>query len=220
MYNGNVQLKRATRLRSQFGFSLTDALVGTALGLISMATVLGFYRFQLYGLSGHSAQLDVQGTARAIVQLMVSEIRRAGGDPLCAKTFEGVADARSDRLRILSDLDGSGAIDAPGEDVTYSLNTSTGVLMRTMGTTTDALSDSTVRVTSLQFRYFNATGAELSPGSSGLTSTQRSQVQRIRVTITVQRANVDPRNTQPLTATVSSGADLRNRFFVNKVGCV
>jgi hypothetical protein len=72
----------------------------------------------------------------------------------------------------------------------------------------------------LQFRYFNAAGAELSPGSSGLTSTQRSQVQRIRVTITVQRTNVDPRNTQPLTATVSSGTDLRNRFFVNRVGCV
>ncbi len=185
-----------------------------------MATVLGFYRFQLYGLSGHSAQLDVQGTARTIVQLMVSEIRRAGGDPRCAKTFEGIADARSDRLRIVSDLDGSGAIDVPGEDVTYSLNTSTGVLTRTVGTTTDALSDSTVRVTSLQFRYFNATGAELSPRSRGLTSTQRSQVQRIRVTITVQRANVDPRNTQPLTATVSSATDLRNRFFVNKVGCI
>jgi hypothetical protein len=220
MHNSNVQLKNRARLQSQLGFSLTDALVGTALGLISMATILGFYRFQTYGLSGHSAQLDVQGTARTIVQLMVSEIRRAGGDPLCAKTFEGIAEAKSDRLRILSDLNGSGAIDAPGEDVTYSLNASSGVLTRSLGSTSDALSDSTVRVTSLQFRYFNAAGAELSPGSSGLTSTQRSQVQRIRVTITVQRTNVDPRNTQPLTATVSSGTDLRNRFFVNRVGCV
>ncbi|MCX8071790.1 MAG: hypothetical protein N3C12_04990 [Candidatus Binatia bacterium] len=219
MYHGHVQLKtRTARIRhNQRGYSLADALVGTVLGLTTMAAVLGLYRVQLYGLRGQTAQLDVQTTARNIVQLVVSEIRRAGGDPRCVKTFEGLPEAKRDRLRIVSDLDGSGAIDAAGEDVTYSL--ASGVLSRTAGGNMEPLSDSTVKVTDLQFRYYDANGTELNPGTSGLTATQRAQVQRIRVTITVQRAAVDPTSPLALAATAASSADLRNRFFVNKVGC-
>ncbi|GIW45056.1 MAG: hypothetical protein KatS3mg077_2338 [Candidatus Binatia bacterium] len=220
MHDSDLQLKKshARRLANQWGFSLADALVGTALGLTTMAAVLGLYRVQLYGLRGHTLQTDVQSTARSIVNLMVGEIRRAGADPKCAKTFEGVAEAKRDRLRLLSDLNGSGAIDLPGEDVTYS-QSSEGVLSRTTAGTTEYLSDATVRVTNLQFRYFDGSGNELDPGSNGLNATQRGQIRRIVVRIGVQRSAIDPTSQQPLTATVSSGADLRNRFFVNQVGC-
>ncbi len=220
MYHCHLQLRvgKWCRFRGQRGYSLADALVGTVLGLTTIAAVLGLYRVQLFGLRGQTAQLDVQTTARNIAQLVVSEIRRAGADPRCAKAFEGVAEAKRDRLRILSDLDGSGAIDLPGEDVTYKLESS-GFLSRTTAGSTEMLSDSTVRVTDLQFRYFDASGAEMNPGANGLNSTQRAQVRRVRVAVTVQRASVDPQSSLPLTAIGSSGADLRNRFFVNTVGC-
>lgn len=220
MHDRHLQLKRKLwgRWHSQRGYSLADALVGTALGLTAMAAVLGLYRVQLFGLRGQTAQLDVQTTARNVAQLVVGEIRRAGADPRCVKTFEGIAEAKRDRLRIISDLNGSGAIDVPGEDVTYSWD-SAGVLTRTTAGSTEALSDATVRITGLQFRYFDGSGAELNPGANGLTSTQRAQVRHVRVSVTVQRVSPDPQNSLPVTATVSSGTDLRNRFFVNKVGC-
>ncbi len=220
MHHRHLQLvgKTLTRLRSQRGYSLADTLVATVLGLTTIAAVLGLYRVQLFGLRGQTAQLDVQTTARNIAQLVVAEIRRAGADPRCAKTFEGIAEAKRDRLRLMSDLDGSGAIDLPGEDVTYSLDPS-GILWRTAGGTTEALSDATVRVTGLQFRYFDVSGAELNPGTNGLTATQRAQVRRVQVVVNVQRRSVDPQNSLSLTATASSSTDLRNRFFVNKVGC-
>ncbi len=221
MHHRDVQLVRHSRsvVCGQRGSSLVDMLVGTALGLVTLATVLGFYRFQLFALRNQSASIEVQTAARSIVNLMVGEIRRAAADPTCAKSFEGIAEAFRNRLRIRSDLNASGAIDAAGEDVLYSFDSASGRLTRTAGGVTEDLSDANFLASDVRFQYYDGNGTELVPGTNGLTQTQRASVRRVRLSLTLQRRSMDPRSQQLLTATVSSAADLRNRFLVSVVTC-
>lgn len=221
MHDRNVQLA-AHRLRlfsDARGSSLMDVLVGTALGLVTLASLLGFYRFQLFALRNQSAQVEVQTAARNILNLMVGDLRRAAANPTCVSNFEGVAEAFADRIRVRSDLNANGVIDAAGEDIAYKFDRTAKTLTRTAGGITEELSDTNFGAADFRLRYFDGNGTELTPGASGLTQTQRAQVRRIRLSLTLERRSIDPRNNQTLTATVSSTADLRNRFFVSALSC-
>lgn len=219
MYNRHVQLVPLGSVRNQKGTSLTDVLVATALGLITVTSALGFYRYQLFAFRHQSAQVEVQTAARAVLNLVISELRRAAGNPRCVPNFEGIAEASASRIRIRSDLDGNGATDSSGEDVTYAFDSAAGRLTRTTAGVTEELSDSNFAATGFQLRYFDGSGAELVPSASGLTQAQRAAVRRISVALTLSRRAIDPRNNQSLSATVSSSADLRNRFLVSVVSC-
>ena len=70
---------RIERVASQeAGFTLAEVLISLLLALIAASVMAAFNRFQLFALTNQTVQLDVQGTARAITDLVSSEIRRAG----------------------------------------------------------------------------------------------------------------------------------------------
>lgn len=196
-----------------------DVLVGTTLGLVTVASALGFYRYQFFALRHQSAQVEVQTAARAALNLIVSELRRAAAHPRCAANIEGIAEALPASIRVRSDLNGNGLIDAPGEDVTYAFDSTAGRLTRTAGGITEELSDSNFAATAFRLRYFAGDGTELTPPANGLTPSQRAAVRRIWIVLTRSRRAIDPVNNQWLSATVSSSADLRNRFLVSAVSC-
>ena len=206
--------------RWQAGFTLPELLVASALGLVALATFLSFNRFQLFALRNQATQLDVQTTARAIVDLMARELRRAGADPNCVKTFEGIAKGAATELRIQADLDGNGAIDQPDENVTYRFNLEGGTVERIAGGVTDDLV-SDVNLTGSVIRYHDGTGAELVPTGSPaeLSGGQRTAVRRVRVRLAMDSSAIDPQNPKPLRAQVSTDVDLRNRFFVASTAC-
>jgi hypothetical protein len=222
MYKSHLQLMSRVaagrpHLRDQGGYALSELLVGSIVGLVTMGAVLGFNRFQLFALRNQSAQLEMQTIGRAVTDLFGHEVRRAGMDPTCVKTFEGLAEARYDQLRIKSDLNGNGTIDATGEDVTYSFQYWPYDIRRTAGGTTNTFADDNVYVYPW-FEYFDGAGNQIGAYSS-LTSAQRAQVRRVRLTLWMWTETIDPQNYGWMSATFSSNVDLRNRWFVDSTAC-
>ena len=222
MHKPHLQLIFRVRARRLWvcghgGYGLSELLVATAVGLTTMAAVLGFSRFQLFALRTQSAQLEMQTVGRAATDLFSHEVRRAGMDPTCVKAFEGIAEARYDRLRIKGDVNGNGTIDV-GEDITYSLQYWPYNLQRTVaGDSANSLADDNVYLYPW-FDYFDGAGNQIAPSSS-LTSAQRAQVRRVRLTLWMWTQPIDPQNDTWMQASLTSNVDIRNRWFVTSTAC-
>jgi len=224
MCNSELRLRRrgVGRRRRQGGFTPVEVLVASAVGLTALAAVLSLNRFQMLTLRNQTTQVDVQTTARNIVELFAREVRRAGANPGCnIPAFSGIADARVQRLRIQSDLNGDGKLTAPGEDVTYRYREYRDAVERidvgAGGTTEVLLSGIDLRDSNV--RYFDGNGTELLPGWGSLTTAQRSAVRRVRIELNVAARGLGISSTQPLVAQVTADVDLRNRFFLGTTAC-
>jgi type II secretory pathway component PulJ len=211
------------------GYSLVEVLVAMGLGMVALATLTAFNRFQLFALRNQASQVDLQLTARTIVDLMAREIRRAGMDPTCAKNFEAISRASGTQLRIKSDLNGGGGIGSGDENIRYNYSSSRKEIQRITSAGTDVLLDS-VPAGSLSFGYYDANGTLLNPSSAGdesdvisssgfLSTAQKASVRRIRINLALTDDAVDPLNNDPLRAPISTDVDLRNRYFLGSTVC-
>ncbi len=219
MYQRHVQLSRRARCRgSQRGFTLVELIVATGLALVALAAVLSLNRAQLYAIRNQARQNDLQMTARNIVDLFSREVRGAGGNPTCASTVSTIADAKQQLLRIQNDLNGDGATTGTDEDVTYQYKFLSNRFERVANGSTDAFVEG-VDLTGSRIRYFDGAGAEVTAGSTGLSSAQRGNVRRVRIELVMTRPQFDPQNPVPLRLEVANDIDLRNRYFVNATGC-
>jgi type II secretory pathway component PulJ len=199
------------------GLSLVEMLVATAIGLVGVATFLSFNRFQLFALQDQTKQIDLQKTARDVVDLFAREIRRAGMDPKCSGTFSAIALAKSYEVQVKADLDSSGAIDGVNENVTYRFNFAGQRVERVTTTSVERLL-SGFDFTGSSIRYFDSSGVEL-PGSSGLSAAQRDTIRRVRIELRLTGDTADPNKASDLQAFAATNVDLRNRFFVAATAC-
>ena len=216
-----MQLKMVNHRRNrnrQAGFTLTELLVATTLGLVLLANVGSFHRFQLFALRNQATQLQIQTDARNFADLFAREVRRAGMNPTCAGGISGIVEASSSLLHFRADLNGNGAIDATDEDVTYRYNVDANTVQRTANGVTDTLLSGT-NLSGSRVRYFNAANAELVPASTGLSAAQRAAVVRVRLELAMAGNTIDPQNSSNLRAQVASDVDLRNRFFIASMPC-
>lgn len=134
------------------GFSLVELLIALMVaGLVLAATVTILHQGQ-HGYRLGAAQLDAQQSARVALERMVREIQNAGLDPRGAG-FPAIANSAPARFTIQSDLNGSGAIDANGEAVTYLLRGTT--LRRNAGGGAQPVIEG---VRALAFTYLDADG--------------------------------------------------------------
>jgi len=219
MYERHVQLRRFARsMDGQRGFTLVDLIVATGLGLVALTAILSFNRAQLFAVRNQARQNDLQMTARNIVDLFSREVRRAGGNPTCAPGISTIADAKQQLLRIQTDLNGDGAATGVDEDVTYQYKFSSRRFDRVANGNTDPLVEG-VDLTGSRIRYFDGAGTEVTAGSTGLSSAQRSNVRRVRIELVMARPQFDPQNSVPIRLEVANDIDLRNRYFVNPTGC-
>jgi type II secretory pathway component PulJ len=220
--------EHAARAR-QGGYTMVEILASIALGLVALAGFTAFNRFQLFALRNQATQIDLQLTARTIVDLMAREMRRAGMDSTCAKNFEAIRRASSTSIRVQSDLNSNGSIGSGDENIRYRYSSSSRTIDRITSSGTDVLLDD-VAPGSLTFTYLDANGNLLNPISWGdeedvftvsgyLSSAQRAAVRRIRVRLSLADDAVDPTNDQPLRASVSTDVDLRNRYFLGSTAC-
>ena len=148
--------------------------------------------------------------------MIARDIRRGGLDPTCSKAFDGISVAKSDEVRIKADLDGSGAIDSPEEDITYRYQSNNNTVERVAGTTANSLMDGIV-LTGSHLRYFDGAGVELIPGTGALGAGDRAQIRRIRIELSL--ADHVANRTEPMRARVSTDVDMRNRFFLADTTC-
>jgi hypothetical protein len=192
-------------------------LVATAIGLVGVTTFLSFNRIQLFALQDQTKQVDLQTTARSVLDLFAREVRRAGTDPTCAKTFSAIAVAKGYEIQIKADLDSSGAIDAVNENVTYRYQFQFKGLERVTTTSVETLI-SGVDLLGSSIRYFDANGAELT-GWGGLSAAQRDSVRRVRMEFRLTGKAADPNKASKLGAFASTDIDLRNRFFIAGTAC-
>lgn len=201
------------------GFTLMEVLGAMLLMLTITAAMVSAYRFQLFAFRTQEAQLDVQETARNLIDVMAREIRLAGYDPTCVKTFAGVADARPQLLQVQFDRNADGAIGA-GESVAYVYNADLDQVQRSAGAAPVALASAQLD-NALSFSYFDGTGATLTPSGTpaALTATQRNAVRRVKITLMLQQPSPDPQSSTPVTSRFVSNVELRNRFLNGGAGC-
>lgn len=213
-----MQLTARQTIASQRGFSLVDALVASSLIGVLLAAASTFNRAQLFAFQNQAVQSNVQTTARGIVDLMTREIRRAGANPTCVPGLTAIADAKQYRLQIVSDLNGDGTTTGVNENITYEYKFSQNRFVRIANGYTHSLIRD-VNLSGSRIRYFDGAGVEVTAGETGLSTSQRDNVRRIRVELEVSRQAADPENDMPLRVSVANDINLRNRYFVNAVSC-
>jgi len=194
------------------GFSTIESLISTMVSMIALAGVLSFSQTQSSTMTAQSRQLDNQSLARSAVELFSREVRAAGSDPTCAKTFDGISAASDTLLRFTADLDGSGMIDGGLEDITYVLDASQLTVERIQDAESDTLL-SGISAKDSRFRYFAADGTEI--GTSGtLSAAERNAVRRVRFELAVIGDATSSSGVR-----ISTNVNLRSRFFVKAMDC-
>lgn len=170
--------------RAHAGFTLVEMMVGLTLGAIGAAVLFSIF------MGTQSTYIDTKeeafegGDTRAAIGMMAQEVRSAGSNPGNIP-FQRLATATSDSMRIISDLDGDGVIEAnvePSEDVVYFYDSGSGTLQRDPGTGAVVLIS---QLESMAFEYFDNQGNQLGNGGP-LTATQRGAVRAVRFDVNLE----------------------------------
>lgn len=207
--------------RSRFderGFTVVELLVTLLVTGVLMAGFIGLAGFQVATTRDQSAQVDLQQTVRDVAEMFAREVRRAGANPTCATGFSAVEFAASWMVRVKSDLNGNGLIDAAGdEDVTYQYFD--GDLRRIANGSIEVLLDD-VDWSDSQIRYYDQNGQLLTISQSqtynGLSSSNRAKVRRVEFVLDISQT---ASSGEVMRAQASSDINLRNRFFVGAPAC-
>ena len=202
---GAAHRLRAGRPRSERGFTLAEVLVALAFASVLGALVWSFARAAFVGAAAQQARSEAQDTAHLALSVITRDLRQAGFAPSTG-TIVALERAEATRVLVHADLDGDGDFDGSGESVSYQENAARQTLTRTAGASApQPLADRLV-AGSLRFAYFDATGAALEPGASGLDLETRRRVRRVDVGF----AMLAPSPDGPLRIGVSASVELRN----------
>lgn len=220
---------RRFRIRGQEGFSLIELMVSMVLSLIVLGAVYSVYRVQAHTVKVQENRQEAQEYARAALDMMVREIRNAGNNPRqatsganCAGTptagVPNILTATSTSINFTYDYRSSGSTTTPDgdcddadEEITYAYQTpgpqnctaGIGDIVRTANGTTQPITNCNVTAFSLAYYAIDS--------STAMSSIVIANIQRIKVTLTVQSKNPDAVFGGQLVSTVYSNIDLRNR---------
>jgi len=176
-----------SRLRARFfrdvgGFTLVELMVSMAIGLAVLAAIAGTFTAQTRQNSAEEQIGQMQQNVRGALDLMIREIQMAGYKP-AGGSFNGIQTSTATTLRIKLDLDSSGVeTDGTTDDISYSFDSSTGLITRTLNNTGSSatLADN---VTAFSFTYLDANGS---------STTTNTAVRRITISITARTDKPDP----------------------------
>jgi len=211
---------------------MVELLVSAGLSLFVLGVVYSVYRVQTRTVKSQESRWVATEDARAVLDMMVREIRNTGYNPRdtvngasCAGTGNpagapGVVAANAQTLQFTLDADGDGDCGGPNEDITY--NFAAGNITRAVnGGAAQNLTNGNATV--LQFTYFPqnctnsfsnpvGTGAAPCPGAAGGNAGTLAAIQRVLITLTIQSTSPDTEfGGGQLSATMVSNVDLRNR---------
>jgi prepilin-type N-terminal cleavage/methylation domain-containing protein len=170
--------------RQDAGFTLVEMMVGLTLGAIGAAVLFSIFMGTQSTYADTKEEAFEGGDTRAAIGMLAQEVRSAGSDP-GNMGIQRLAVASSDSLRILSDLDGDGAIETnvePSEDVVYFHDSVSGTLQRDPGSGPVVLMS---ELDSFTFEYFDNQGTQVGNGGS-LTAAQRATVRAVRFDVNLE----------------------------------
>ena len=202
------------------GFTLVELLVSMVLSLTVMGAVYSFYRVQARTLKVQENRQEAMEYARGVLDLMAREIRNAGYNPTkgtsgtnCAGTptagTPGVVTATSTLFKFTYDSTGDGNCNGTDEEITYEYQspgpqncTSNGDIVRTANGTSEAITD--CNVTAFSYTYY------AKDSSTAMSPIVVANIQRLKLSVTIQSKNPDAEFSGQLTSAVYSNIQLRN----------
>lgn len=181
-----------------------------------MLAIYSVYRVQTHSAKVQESRLEAQDYARAVLDMMVREVRNAGYAPTGAACAV-VVSADSQSLQFRYDANADGDCGDTDEDITYAFSTTGcasgyGNITRKEGANSaEAMTNCNVPTgtSNFSFTYYpqDSTTAYATPVASG----SLGSIQRVAISLTVQSKNPDTQFGGQLSATMTSNADLRNR---------
>ena len=204
-------MKRIVTTNGRGGFTLVELLVAIAIGgvLLTATYELLNTNSKLY----HSKENTMMMTRdlRASTDFLIREIHMAGCNPTGASGIGFQNDTSTTRIHFTMDIDGNGAI-AGTEEIEYytiSLNGIDSLLRRTGGATNDSLNYLIAEdITSLEFNYYDSTGAEFT--SFPLSTTDLGNICGVKITINAETPETDAITYVKKTDSMTTRVRIRN----------
>lgn len=208
------------RRTSHAGFTVIEFLVSLLLTSIIMAAIYSVYRVQTHTVKAQESRLEAQEYARAVLDLMVREIRNAAYFPVSACTTtpantNGIITAASQTFRFVYDANAATGCADADEDIEYSFDTTgcpTGfgnIMRKTIVPANDqAMTDCNVPTgtANFSFTYY------AQDSSTPMSPVVLANIQRVSISLTLQSTNTDTEfGGGQLNATMTSNTALRNR---------
>ncbi len=202
-YAGPALSRRAGGER---GASLVELLTSALFVTLLMAMSYSFARAALMSARVLEVSSEAQEATVMALDIMARELRMAGfsaaGEPLAA-----VRTADRTAVEVATDLNGDGDSSDANELVAYGYDEQRRQVTRATGGGSAQPLVRNVPPDGLRFSFFDAAGNEIAP----TTAEVRQRIRRIDVVLWVELANPDPRDTRPLTSTISMSVCLRNQ---------
>jgi len=179
------------------GFSLIELLAGILISGILLAGLYSVFFSQNQAFSVQEQIAEMNQNIRGALDLMTREIRLAGYKT-STSTFNGIATATSDSLRILADLNQDGDAADDNEDIAYTYNSGPKQICRNGAGLPVA-----DNITSLSFQY------TLKDGTVTSAPADLADIRKITVSITARTTHPD-RSGSYRSITLSSDITPRN----------
>lgn len=210
------------------GFTLIELLVSMLFTFILLGVIYSVYRVQVHTVKVQERRQEAMEYARAVIDLMVREIRNAGHNPREATLgvgclggvlpgIPGLLTATQQTISFTYDYRGDASGSAPDGDCNDSdeqiqyrylspgprnCPSGRGDILRTANGSEEAITD--CNVTEFKLEYFARNS------STPMSPVIPANVQRVKVTLTVQSDEPDPQFGGQLAARVFSSIELRN----------
>jgi type IV pilus assembly protein PilW len=204
--------------KNQKGVTLAELLVAMTLSLIVLGAVYSTFRVQSHTVKVQGQRMEAQEYARAALDIMVREIRNIGyfrNRVPCTTpgNTNGIVTASNTTIRFVYDLDYDGFCVTSGEDITYTYDSVSKNISRTVNVgpnpgPTENLTNG--NMTAFSFTYFDA--------NEGATTTLAS-IKRVRISLTVTSKSTDSQFGGAQTIAMDSNVDLRNRCLNSTGPC-
>jgi type IV pilus assembly protein PilW len=170
------------------GFTLMELLVSMSIGMVVLAALAKTFTVQSRQNTAEEQVAQMQGNARAALDLMVREIHMAKYNPAgtAFSSAYGVTYSAS-QLEVKADMDGNGTISTSSgsvEDIIYARDAANNYITRKLGSgTAEIVADN---ITAFTFAYYDANGSAVtSSGNSG-------NIRKVTINITARTAKPDP----------------------------
>jgi type IV pilus assembly protein PilW len=171
------------------GFTLMELLVSMSIGMVVLAALAKTFTVQSRQNTAEEQIAQMQGNARAALDLMVREIQMAKYNPAgtAFSSAYGVTYSAS-QLEVKADMNGDGTISTSSgsvEDIIYARDAVNNYITRKLGSTGTAeiVADN---ISAFTFAYYDANGSAVtSSGNSG-------NIRKVTINITARTAKPDP----------------------------